>query len=72
MAYVSSPGFKVIFVGDRPLGLTRLNRNEPGAFRQSPEATEKKEKVFSTRIFPLQSGIKVLGKCIRIGQAQKY
>ena len=41
MAYFSSPGFKGIFVGDRPLGLTRLNRNEPGAFVQSPESNEK-------------------------------
>ena len=32
IAYPSCPAIKGIFVGGRPLGLTRLNRNEPGAF----------------------------------------
>ena len=53
MAYFSSPGFKGIFVGGRPLGLTRLNRNEPGAFVQSPEPNEKR-KFLSPQIIPLQ------------------
>ena len=41
MAYRSFSGFKGIFVGGRPLGLTRLNKNEPDAFPQSPEAKQK-------------------------------
>jgi len=40
-AFPSCPAFKGIFVGGRPLGLTRLNKNEPGAFfPQSSEANK--------------------------------
>ena len=35
IAYSSLPASKGIFVGGKPLGLTRLNRNEPGALLYS-------------------------------------
>jgi len=44
IAFPSLPDIKGIFVGGRPLGLTRLNRNEPGAFfPQTPETNKEKK-----------------------------
>ena len=48
MAYPSLPSFKAIFVGGRPLWLTRLKRKEAKASLYTPEAVKKK-KVVSIR-----------------------
>ena len=42
IAYSSCPAIKGIFVGGRPLGLTRLNRNESGAVLQYPPGSNQK------------------------------
>ena len=43
MAYPSLPSFKAIFVGGRPLWLTRLKRKEAKASLYTPEAVKKKK-----------------------------
>ena len=40
IAFPSCPAIKGIFVGGRPLGLTRLNRNESGDLLKTPQSNE--------------------------------
>ena len=43
IAFPSFPLFKGIFVGDRPIGLTRLNRNEFCALLKYPLPKQRKQ-----------------------------